>query len=170
MKRIVLTFFAIVSIVLGYAQDATKFKALFIYNFTKQIDWPAAEKTGDFVISIVGSNEMEAQLKTIVTGKKVGNQDIVLKKLKTVDEVTKCHILYLASSACSASNMTTVLSKLEGASTLIVTDRPGSLEKGACINFLIRAEKIKFELNKQALTDRKLQISTYLENMSASVE
>jgi len=169
MKRLVLILIAIVSVGLNtaVAQDA-KYKALFIYNFTKQIEWPASEKTGDFVICVVNHNELFTQLSTIVTGKKVGNQNIVVKKLKGVDEITKCHILFLASSASSASNMASVVDKLGSSASLILTERQGALKNGSCINFLIRDEKLKFEMNNEVIATRKLQVSSSLANLAVS--
>jgi len=169
MKRLISIFIAIVSIGLNtaFAQDA-KYKALFIYNFTKQIEWPASEKTGDFVICVVNHNELFTQLSTTVAGKKVGNQDIVVKKLKSIDEVTKCHILFLSSSTSSASNMTSVLEKLGSSSSLILTERQGALKNGSCINFLIRDEKLKFEINNDAIASRKLQVSSSLSNLAVN--
>ncbi len=167
MKRLLSILIAIVSVGLSTvsAQDA-KYKALFIYNFTKQIEWPASEKSGDFVICVVNHNELFSQLSSTVAGKKVGNQDIVVKKLKSIDEVTKCHILFLASSVSNASNMESIVNKLGASACLILTERQGALKNGSCINFLIRDDKLKFEMNSDAIASRKLQVSSSLTNLA----
>ena len=42
-----------------------KFKAIFIYNFTKQIEWPASESNDDFVICVVNQDDVFV---TIIVG------------------------------------------------------------------------------------------------------
>ena len=165
MKHILVLIIAIVSINVCNAQDA-KFKAMFIYNFTKNIEWPVSDKTGDFIICVVNQNEVLNSLKPFTNGKSVGTQPITTVGVKTVDEVSKCHILYFSFADSKGDKLASVIEKLSGTSTLIISDRPGSLKNGSCINFLIVDDKIKFELNKQALSDRKLQVNSYLESIA----
>jgi hypothetical protein len=140
MKRAFLIALLFSFVIIANGQDA-KYKALFIYNFTKQIEWPASEKSGDFVIGVVNNNELYDQLVSITTGKKAGTQNIVVKKMKGIEEVESCHILFLASYLSSGSNMEAVLGKLTDKPTLIVTERSGSIQKGSCINLLFRMIK-----------------------------
>ena len=163
MKRILFLFIAIVSINICSAQDA-KYKAIFLYNFTREVDWPASEKNGDFIICVVNQNEVLNQLKAMTNGKTVGTQPITAVGVKSVDEISKCHILYLSFADSKADKLEAIVAKLGNSPSLIVADRPGSLKHGACINFQLVEDKLKFELNKAAVTDRKLQLSTQLEN------
>ncbi|MBP5668458.1 MAG: YfiR family protein [Salinivirgaceae bacterium] len=165
MKRILFLIIAIVSVSISNAQDA-KYKAMFISNFTKNIEWPASERTGDFIICVVNQNEVLGQLKTYTNGKSVGTQPISVVGVKSIDEVSKCHILYLSFADSKSEKIETAKSKLSGTSALIVSDRPGALKNGSCINFLLVDDKLKYELNKDALSERKLQVSAYLENNS----
>ena len=165
MKRILFLIIAIVSVSISNAQDA-KYKAMFISNFTKNIEWPASERTGDFIICVVNQNEVLGQLKTYTNGKSVGTQPISVVGVKSIDEVSKCHILYLSFADSKSEKIETAKSKLSGTSALIVSDRPGALKNGSCINFLLVDDKLKYELNKDALNERKLQVSAYLENNS----
>lgn len=165
-KKILITILIIVSgIASTFAQDA-KYKALFIYNFTKHIEWPAEAKTGDFIIGIVGHSELYNNLSGITTGKKAGSQNIVVKKFKNPDELSDCHILFLGTGQSGGSKFEMVMAKTTGKSTLIVTERAGMAKKGSVINFVVQAGKIKFELNKTNATDHNLTISSYLENLA----
>ena len=169
MKRILILIIAIVSISVCKAQDA-KYKALFIYNFTKHIEWPASEKTGDFIICVVNQNEVLNQIKTVTNGKTVGAQSITTVGVKSIDEISKCHILYLSFADSKADKLEVVKEKLGNSAALIITDRPGSLKNGSCINFLLVDDKIKFELNKKALADKKLPVDSYLEGIAYTIE
>ena len=66
MKRIIITTLIIVSAVkLNFAQvELAQAKANFVYNFTKFFDWPVSEKTGDFVIGVLGSRSFSGSLET----------------------------------------------------------------------------------------------------------
>lgn len=161
MKRILFLIIAIVSVNISYAQDA-KYKALFISNFTKNVEWPASEKSGDFIICVVNQNEVLNHLKTSTSGKTVGTQPISVVGVKSIDEVSKCHIIYLSFADSKAEKIQSAKDKLGSTASLIVTDRPGALKNGSCINFLLVDDKLKYEMNTEAITERKLQVSSYL--------
>ena len=57
------------------AQDE-KFKALFMYNFTKYIEWPQTKQSGDFVIGVMGNSAIVSELNAIASKKTVGAQNI----------------------------------------------------------------------------------------------
>lgn len=165
-KRILLVMvFVAMGIISTYAQDA-KYKALFVYNFTKHIEWPASAKTGDFIIGVVGNNDVFNNISTIASGKKAGSQNIIVKKFKSVDLVTDCHILFVGMGQSNASKFEIIQTKITGKNTLIVTERAGMAKKGSVINFVVQEGKIKFELNKANAAKYKLSISSYLENLA----
>lgn len=170
MKRFLLLIFAIVSINFCHAQ-AAKVKAMYIWNFTKEIEWPASEKNGDFVICIVNQNDVLNQVRTFTNGKMAGTCPISVVGVKTIDEISKCHILCLPFADSKAEKLNSAIAKIgDGSSTLILSDRPGALKNGACINFVQVDDNIKYEINKKAIDDRKLHVSTNLVNHAASAE
>lgn len=170
MKRFfTLLVFAIVSMNLCSAQDVkNKTVALYLYNFTKNIEWPASDKNGDFIICVVNQKEVVNQIKSCTNGKTVGTQPITVVSVSSIEDVSKCHILYLPTSESKADKLESVISKLSGSSTLIVTDRPGSLKNGSSINFLLVDDKVRIEISKQSVTEKKLQVSSQLINMSVT--
>ena len=169
MKRFLTLIIAIVSINFCQAQDA-RYKAMFIYNFTKEIEWPASEKGGDFVICIVNQNDVLNQIRTLTNGKMVGSSAISIVGVKTIDEISKCHILYLPFADSKADKLASAIAKVGNSSTLILSDRPGALKNGSCINFLLVDDKLKFEISKKAMNERKLQMSVNLINHAESAE
>lgn len=147
-----------------------KFKSLYLYNFTKYIGWPPASKSGDFVIGVLGSNAIFNKLNEIAAGKMAGSQTIVVTKFGSPDELTKCHILFVGYGKSGGSNMATIMQKIGTNSTLLVTEREGTTKKGSAINFVIRNEQMKFELNKANALKQNLQISLNLEKLAILVE
>lgn len=142
--------------------SASQAQAIFIYNFTRLIEWP--NKDGDFVIANIGSNELHADLEKFTTGKRVGAQRIVVKKYKDVSEIEKCNIIIVGSS--KTSRLQEIIEKIGRNHTLIVTEKAGSLDLGSAINFVMNNDKLKFELRSANTSKHGLKISSQLESMA----
>lgn len=59
------------------AQDVnSKIKAIFIYNFTKYIEWPENQKQGDFVIGVLGNSNpnLNKELDKMAALSKIGSR------------------------------------------------------------------------------------------------
>jgi len=145
-----------------------KIKAVFIYNFTKYIEWPSDYQSGEFTIGILGENEaLYQELTKMSKVKKVANQSFSIKKYDNLNEVKSPHILYIPED--SSSMLARAVSKLKGKSTLIVTEEPGLAKKGSSINFIVEGNRQKFELNKQTTKSHNLKIASTLENLAVIV-
>ncbi len=145
-----------------------KFKALFMYNFTKNIAWPASYSKGNFVIGILGNSPMTKELKIIAQTKKTGNQPIVVKTYSSISGIGRCHILYIPPA--KSANLNQVLKKTSKQSTLIITDKQGLAQEGSCINYVMDGNKIRFEINRNNIEKRKMQVSNSLVNLGIAVQ
>ncbi len=137
-----------------------KFKALFMYNFTKYIEWPAVQRQGDFIIGVLGNSPLTKELEIIAERQKIGLQNIVVKTFASVDEIQSCHILYLPSS--KSANISQVVAKLSGKNTLIISDKAGLALQGAGINYVMDGDKLKYEINKSNIENKGLAVSNTL--------
>ena len=99
----------------GNAQG-DKFKALFIFNFTKYIEWGGEYQSGDFVIAVYGNSDVYSSLQTIGQTKKVGNQPIKVIKVNSPSEISKCNIFYITPS--KSDQIEAVVEKFKNTSTL----------------------------------------------------
>lgn len=164
MKKI---FFIIIVAILFFsnllhAQEG-KFQAVFIFNFYKQMEWPSDYKDNDFVIGILGESVVTPMLEKL-TASKSGNTNFVIKKFDKVDDISKCHMIYIPED--KSSDFDNVLSKLSGTSTLIITEKAGLGGKGACINFVEINDRLKFELNEAAIKKTNIQVSDMLKSLA----
>ncbi len=132
-----------------------RFKALFLYNFTKYIEWPKEFRKGDFVIGILGSSKVTERLETIAKRKTAGSQKIIVTEYSSLEEIKNCHILYLAPS--KSREFYKVLKKFES-NTLIVTDKVGLGKKGAGINYILDDGNLVFEISKKNINKRGLKV------------
>lgn len=139
----------------------------YLYHFTKYIDWPANKKTGDFVIAIVGESNATKAMTQFFTGKKVGSQNIVLKYIHSDGDFTGCSIIFLSAKANGA--LGTYITKAAATKALLVSEKEGMARKGADINFFIKDEKLKFEINKSYIENKGLKIATELLKLAVVV-
>ncbi|MES2139472.1 MAG: YfiR family protein [Bacteroidota bacterium] len=151
------------------AEEANaKIKAIYIYNFTKYIEWPDNYKEGNFVIGFLGSNfALLNKLSEMAETKKVGSQTIQIKNITSVDNADKFNIIYILSD--NSAQLSEVVSKVKGKCTLIVTDKPGLAKQGSGINFVVVENKQKIELNKSNIEKYKLKIASTLVSMALPV-
>ena len=144
-----------------------KFKALFLYNFTKYIEWPASQRQGDFIIGVIGSSPLAKELETIAGKQKVGSQNIVVKVFASVDAIENCQIVYLPTN--KSSQIGAVVAKLSGKATLIISDKEGLALQGAGINYISDGDKLKYEVNRGTIEKKGLSVSNALLSLGIAV-
>jgi len=167
MKKTLVTIIALLFASVAYMQTTIpKAQTLFIYNFSRLIEWPANYRSGPFVIGILGGVEITSELELYTKGKKVGIQDIDVIRYKTAKEITTCHILFVPFE--KTKQMPEILGILKDKSTLIITEKAGALEDGSAINFVIVEDKLKFELKPENAVKLGIKFSSKLLEMSTA--
>jgi hypothetical protein len=149
----------------SYAQE-DKFKAIFIYNFTKYIEWPV--NTGsEFIIAIVGKSPIEQELKNIASKMKVGNKIITIKTFSSITEITTAHIIYLSDRTNNLSEAVIQAKELKG---LLVCNSPNSCKQGAGINFIVKNGNLGFEISEKNIKTNGLQVNSSLVALGTSID
>ncbi|MGK7396562.1 MAG: YfiR family protein [Candidatus Cyclobacteriaceae bacterium M3_2C_046] len=161
-KLLLVMFFSLI-FQIGQAQDY-KFHSVFIYNFTKYIEWPSSYKSGEFVIGVLGKSTVSDKLKEMAAIKSVGSQPISVKEYSSVEEIGKCHILFIPDN--KSNFLENAIAKFTSSPTLLITEKAGMGKKGSGINFVLQGGKWKFELNKTALEQAQLKVATDLEKLA----
>ncbi len=149
-----------------FAQERTieEIHSMMVFNFIKYVQWPNADKSGEFVIGVVGNDEVYTKLNAWYGGKPNGTKTYVIKKFASANDVTDCQIIYIDKS--KSGDFDAINEKVKGKSTLIVTNKSGLGSKGSCINFKTVDDKLKFELNKHAMEASNLKVSGSLTSMA----
>lgn len=166
MKRRIVVLLVIVMFT-GFVSKAQngKFQAVFIFNFYKQMEWPPEYSGSEFVIGILGKSDVKPMLETLTTSRSEGGKTrFVIKQYNSVNEIGKCNMLYVPSNESSQFNA--VLSKLQGTSTLIITESDGLGGKGASVNFVKINQRYRFELNEAAVRKSKILVSDMLKTLA----
>lgn len=171
MKKVVIILISLLILNSGFkvgVDTNSKMKAIFIMNFTKLIEWPASYREGNFVVGVIGNSPLYTELIKMAKTKKVANQSLEIKKFSGVQEIGKCHILFVSENKSEEIN--SVLKKVKPNSTLVITSKHGLVEKGSGINFIVKNNRQKFELNKQNVEKSKLKVSSNLEALAFTVK
>ena len=145
-----------------------KMKAVFVYNFTRYIDWPEEYKQGNFVIGLLGETSITEELNKVAATKKAVNQTIEVKKFGSMSDLSECHILYVSSN--NSGDLAAALQKTKGRSTLVITERDGLAAKGAGISFKVVANRQKFEISKGNIETRKMTVGAALLSLAIVVD
>ncbi len=145
-----------------------KVKTVFLYNFTKFIEWPPGSmpEDGDFVIGIFGDDQFGDGL-SYFADKKVRGRKIMVRKFAYVDDLEPCHILFICSSA--KFNHGRILAAVADWHVLTVGEWEWFATNGGVINFVSRGGKVNFEINQAAAGRAGLRISSNLLNLATIV-
>ena len=142
-------------------------KSAFLYNFAKFIDWPPtafADDKSPFIIGILGSNPIGAELTRTTADKRVSDRLIAIKTYRPEDDLTRCHILFISNS--EKKRFPEILQRLRGTAVLTVGETDGFIEAGGMVNFVLEAgktaNKIRFQINDEAARKAALKISSKL--------
>ena len=170
MKRltvIVLLFFGF--LVVAYAQERPDYEihASMVYNFIKYTQWPNEGEGGEFVVGVIGEDDVFNTLKLWYDGKPKGSKKYVIKKLASGEEAGACQVVYLGKS--KNREFEKIKSSTTGKSVLTVTDGNGLGQKGSCINFKVMDGKLKFELNQAVVTGANLKVAGQLSSMAIQI-
>jgi hypothetical protein len=163
MKKTLVFLIFLFTFSLSHAQEY-KLHSLFIFSFTRYVQWPEAYNNGDFEIVVLGESPIVDELKTMAQAKKVGDRNIKVTRVNSIGEIPKCHILFISSG--KSNQFGEVLNKVSTQPVLLVTEEAGLGAKGSIINFIIKEGKLAFELNQSAVTRQNLRISNELSRLA----
>jgi len=165
MRKSVLPILLLVMATLpGFAQTSYKAHSIYIYSFTRHVIWPEALNKGDFEIHVLGECPLMSELKELSETRKVGDRPIVVTTVNSVEEIRKCHILFIPAER--SADLEKVIAKVGDGPVLIVTEETGAGARGSHINFIRKEGKLVFELNQSAAAKQNLKVSSLLTSLA----
>lgn len=159
-----------VFITLSGSAQTTNYKtySVFLYSFTKYIEWPTESRNGEFVIAVFGNQKLLQEMQTAVSGRKAGTQTIKIVESKSVDDLSQVHMVFISDLKSGTTD--DVVARLKGKPVLIVTERDGLVKKGAGVSFVVTEDNtLKFQLNEQALAEHRLKASSAIISLAVKI-
>ena len=144
-----------------------KIKGVFLYSFTKYVEWPPNEIKDEFRIGVLGQGVVSSELDKMALTKKVLTKPMKVMKFASADDIQNCQIIYVPDEFSDDINK--VISKVGKKSTLIVTETASYVERYSAINFVIVNYRQKFEINKKNFSKYNLKLNEQLTKLASNV-
>lgn len=150
-----------------YAQ-MSQFKALYIYNFAKNIGWPDGSTSSELVITVIGDNELHQELTKLAKTKMIGSRKVVVKESATAQGIGKSDIVYLGES--KSGQIGTLVNSQAANNALIVSGKDGQCAMGAGISFVAAGGKLNFQISNRNIKKHGLQVAQKLLTLGTEVD
>jgi hypothetical protein len=150
----------------GSNQEAS-LKAVFIYNFTKYIEWDNLGSDDNFIIGIMGTSALDATIEAIAKKNFVKNKKIILRHFNSPEDIGYCHMLFIPGDYPAPVR---AIAERVNKKVLIITEKQGAAKQGAAINFILLNDKLKFEINTEAVYTAGLKASSQLLKLAIIVD
>jgi hypothetical protein len=141
-------------------------KAVFLFNFTQFVEWPAAAFSGPtspFVIGILGDDPFGNSIDETIQNEKVGGHPLIVQRYKDLRDLKNCHILFLnGSDPEKVRENLLVINRY----TLTVSDADNFMRAGGIIRLVTENNKIRIQVNPEAARGAELFISSKLLRVS----
>ena len=146
-------------------------KALFLFNFTKYVDWPSeafARADSPIMIGVLGDSGINEELKKAVATKTVNGRKIMIQETASEEDWSKCHIIFIGSS--EKTRLPAILAKIRALPILTVGEAGGFLDQGGIINFTKKDDRIRLEIDLEAARLARVQIRSQLLSVADTVK
>jgi hypothetical protein len=159
----------------GVIPDEYALKAVCLYNFTQFTRWPEIENlknSESIVIGVVGLSPFGGAIEELRTRlKKTRRRNITIVDHGPYREgmdLRGSHLLFISSS--EKKKMKTIITSLGDAPVLTVSDAEGFLEAGGMISLVLLNNKVRWEINRAAISSAGLHISARLLQLAIRIE
>ena len=146
-------------------------KAAFLAKFGLFVDWPEttfSSPNQPFLLCILGDDPFGSAFDKISGQQVVKGRKVEVRRLKTVGKDSGCQILYVATS--ESARVGQILESLRGNGTLTVTDGRSATEQAGMINFVIKEDRVRFDIDEEMAAQNGLFISSTLLGLAVNVK
>lgn len=144
-------------------------RAAFVYNFTKFIEWPKGALPADqFRICVVGDARFARALDELIAGETLQGRPLVRIEPSTPEAARGCQILYVGRQQGERGDR--MLEAVRQLPVLTVGDPPRFLQEGGAVRFLVEQNRVRFDVNLQAVKRAGLNMDSKLLRVARRVE
>ena len=145
-------------------------KAVFLYNFTKFIDWPApaAPQPGAFRVCVLADADFAQAVDRTIAGETVDGRPLERLEPQSPDQVRSCGILYVGRSHTERSAR--FIAAARNLPVLTVGEGSAFLQQGGAIGFVLDNNRVRFDINVAATQRSGLRVSSKLLRVARSVD
>ncbi len=145
----------------------TREKAVFIYNFSREVGWPENNLGNDFVVAVLGADDLYSELAGYATGKSISGRRIVVRKVENPGEAVHCQVLYMGST--SFKELAGMAGRLNDENTLVITDKRGAIWNGAGICFAVVNDRLQYGVSPENIRKAGLKYTSNLVDLAVDI-
>jgi hypothetical protein len=148
----------------------SQIKAAFLYNFTRFVEWPEegfAGKNAPIVIGVLGETSLSADLRTIVSGRKVNGRPIEVRDFDDPADAAGAQVLFV--SADEDARLPELHAAIANGGVLTVGESAQFVAAGGAIAFVQQTGKLRFQINVAAAERSHVKISAELQKLAIVV-
>lgn len=145
-------------------------KATYVYKFAPFVEWPPGaftSATSAVVICVVGNDEIAKLVADAARGQSAGERPIDVRYVTPGVGMRECHIVYIG--ARDNERRKAIVEGLEGTPVLTITDGAADARDKGIINFVLRDNRVRFEIDLDAAARNQLAISSKLLSLATKV-
>jgi hypothetical protein len=144
-------------------------KAAYVFNFVKFVEWPAsafATPQAPLVLCIASGDGLRGAFAAI-DGKPAQGRLLQVRRGVKADEFKACHVLFVPES--EERSAPEHLRRAGTLPLLTVGEHDGFAASGGVIGFVVRDERVQFEINPDAANRADLKVSSRLLQLATIV-
>ena len=145
-------------------------KAVFLYNFTRYVTWPAQEigerSPAEIRVCVTLNDSFFTLLKEAVRDEDIDGKPLQAVALDGLDAAKTCQIMYVGDG--NSADGKAWLNAVRGQQVLTVGD--GALNDETVIAFVRDENRIRFDINRAAATRHGLNVSSKLLRLARQVK
>jgi hypothetical protein len=142
--------------------NESQVKAMFVYNFLKFVEWPAAShRTGDpFVVLIIGEGPTADATQQFLESKTIGDQKVLVRRTRWDQPLDGARAAFVVES--DGKRLHRILDAAASAGVLTIGEGEGFTERGGVIALLVEDRKVRFDVDTSAAQVAGLRVSSKL--------
>jgi hypothetical protein len=143
-------------------------KAAYLSKFPAFIEWPRnafPAPTSSFNLCVVGEDPFGDLLQRAIGNQQIGDRPVEILHPTAPSQFSHCHLMYVAGDETFVS---VALSTVRSFPVLTITDSAEDKSAKGIINFVVRDNHVRFEIDRFAAARNALEISSKLLNIAIS--
>lgn len=150
-----------------------RLKAFLLYNFgtTVALKWPDkafADGAAPFVIAVFAKNPFGEELEAACKGRQAQGRPVEIRRTGKLEDLAGCNIVFVPRG--TSDLLPEILKTLQRRPVLVVGESEGFAAAGGAINFVLRKNKVEFEVNQKALERAGIEARAAFLRMGTIVE
>lgn len=146
-------------------------KATYLYKIGAFVGWPDsafASPSSDVQLCIAGDDPFGALLDAAVQGQEVDGRSVIVRRMRIAESDSRCHIMFISGSP--EQSVEDGIKAMSGTPTLTITDSARNPGAKGIVHFVIRDNRVRFEIDDQVAAANRLTISSKILSLAVSVK